>query len=153
MTLQLNRDSRAISRTPHVAGQRPLERDCVSLLALEGQRSVEGFERIIGRAGHGDLEGEGRERGGAGYVLAVQGDLDGLAQGLGGPGDAEQGIALKGEVPQGQGEVWPCSKKGASDRKRMRKGKVLAGSVLSSSQAGKRQLLWPPMGVPLTVTV
>ena len=103
MTLQLNRDSREISRTPYVAGQRPLERDCVSLLALEGQRSVEGFERIIGRAGHGDLEGEGREHSGAGHVLAVQGDLDGLAQGLGGPGDAEQGIALKGEVPQGQG--------------------------------------------------
>ena len=126
MTLQLNRDSREISRTPYVAGQRPLERDCVSLLALEGQRSVEGFERIIGRAGHGDLEGEGRERGGAGYVLAVQGDLDGLAQGLGGPGDAEQGIAQK--------------------------GKVLAGSVLVSSQAGRIQLLWPPMGASFTVT-
>ena len=80
MTLQLNRDSRAISRTPYVAGQRPLERDCVSLLALEGQRSVEGFERIIGRAGHGDLEGEGREHSGAGYALAVQGDLAGRIQ-------------------------------------------------------------------------
>ena len=152
MTLQLNRDSRAISRTPYVADQRPLERDCVSLLALEGQRPVEGFERIIGRAGHGDLEGEGRERGGAGHVLAVQGDLDGLAQGLGGPGDAEQGIALKGEVPQGQGAGLPPLKEGASDKKRMRKGKVLAGSVLVSSQAGRIQLLWPPMGASFTVT-
>ena len=152
MTLQLNRDSREISRTPYVAGQRPLERDCVSLLALEGQRSVEGFERIIGRAGHGDLEGEGREHSGAGYVLAVQGDLDGLAQGLGAPGDAEQGIALKGEVPQGQGTGLALLKEGSVGQETDAEGEGVGGFGFILVPGGRIQLLWPPMGASFTVT-